>query len=431
MANQQLSTNTFGPAKFIVTPAATPWLGTHTTISSAITSAHALGGNQTIAILPGTYTENPALQAGINLTAWGCDSSQGGTGSVIISGKLSFSSAGTINIYGIQLQTNGDYCVEVTGSAASRIELTNCYINCTNNTGLHLTSSGTGSYISCLNCNGDIGTTGISLFTASSGSIFINDSFISNSGGSSTSSSASGTFGGFFQYSVMSFPFTSTSSGTTLFQNCFIGLTNATAITSSAGTIIVNACLIQTGTSTAVVINSPGSSQISLSNIASSNASVMSGTGGGNLSYNYFPQTRNITFTSFTNSAAQGVVGIAPFVGAIGETLPATGNPTLTTTVTSTVATITLTPGTWSISGIVNFIATTGTSATAGISTNTTFVNQGDQYGNFIGAFAQVTISIPSSVVTVLTNTAYNLLANATFVAAGSCFGRISAVRSG
>src|SRR5437868_6166835 len=139
---QQVSTNNFGPSKFIVTPASTPWLGTHTTIASAITSASALGGNQTIAILPGTYTENLTLAPGINLTAWGSDSSQGGAGTVVIVGKLSFSSAGTVNIYGIQLQTNSDYCVEVTGAAASRVELTNCYVNCTNNSGLHLTSSG-------------------------------------------------------------------------------------------------------------------------------------------------------------------------------------------------------------------------------------------------------------------------------------------------
>jgi pectin methylesterase-like acyl-CoA thioesterase len=59
-----LSTNNYGPAKFIVSSSAAN--GTHTTIAAALTSAST---GDTIFIRPGTYTENLTLKAGVNLTA--------------------------------------------------------------------------------------------------------------------------------------------------------------------------------------------------------------------------------------------------------------------------------------------------------------------------------------------------------------------------
>ena len=101
MANQQLSTNTFCTAKWIVSPTATD--GTHTTIAAALTAA---SSGDTIFIRPGTYTENLTLKAGVNLAAYDCDAF---SGQVTISGKCSFSAAGQVDISGIRLQTNGDF----------------------------------------------------------------------------------------------------------------------------------------------------------------------------------------------------------------------------------------------------------------------------------------------------------------------------------
>ena len=90
--------------------------GTHTTIGAALSAASA---GTTIFIKPGTYTENPALVAGVNLTAWLTDAD---SGTVIINGKCTFSSAGTVIISGIQLLTNSDYFLSITGANASVVQ---------------------------------------------------------------------------------------------------------------------------------------------------------------------------------------------------------------------------------------------------------------------------------------------------------------------
>ncbi len=423
---QSVSTNNFGPAKWVVNPVA--YLGTHTTISSAIASASA---GDTIAIMPATYTEDLTLVPGINLTAWGSDSSQGGSGNVNVIGKMTLTTDGTVTIYGIQLQTKSDYCVEVTGSAASRVELTNCYINCSNNTGLHLTSSGTGAYISLENCNGDTGITGISFLTQTNGSIFINDSFITNSGSSTTANAISGGFLS-IQYSTFFGIFSSSNAANISFSNSLFQSVNNTTLTlTGTGSHNLQYVNLNSGTASTINISSGGTVGILNSIVGSSNANVF--TGSGSITYYNitFPTNNNVNTSTTLAASAQGIVGNSPRNGAIGEQYVTTGNPSLTSTVTSIVGNITLTPGVWDISGIVNFIATTGTVAQAGISTTTSFVGPGDQYGNMIFAFTQVTISIPCFRVIITTNTTYNLLAQANFVSGGSCFGRISAVRTG
>src|ERR1043166_1875682 len=125
MAQQIVSTNTFTTAKWIVSATASD--GTHTTIATALTSA---SSGDTIFIRPGTYTENLTLKAGVNIAAFICD---GYTPNVTISGTLTLTTAGTVSISGIRLQTNSAAVLAVTGSAASNVFLINCYLNLTNN----------------------------------------------------------------------------------------------------------------------------------------------------------------------------------------------------------------------------------------------------------------------------------------------------------
>src|SRR5579871_5213527 len=120
--------NYFSPTKWVVSK--TSGEGTHTTIASAISSA---SSGDTIFIMPGTYTENITAGVGINLTAFDCDAF---TPNVTISGTLTLSSAGTVSVSGVNLKTNSAAALAVTGSAASIINLTNCNINCSNNTGI-------------------------------------------------------------------------------------------------------------------------------------------------------------------------------------------------------------------------------------------------------------------------------------------------------
>lgn len=182
-----ISTNNYGPAKFIVDASAAN--GSHTTIASALTSA---SSGDTIFIRPGTYTENIILKAGVNLSAYICDSSLNATGHVIINGTCSMTTAGTVTISGIELQTNSAALLSVTGSAASVVELVNCYLNMSNNTGITFSSSNATSSISISECRGNLGTTGIGIFShSSSGTLSITRSIFSNSGASTTANTCS------------------------------------------------------------------------------------------------------------------------------------------------------------------------------------------------------------------------------------------------
>lgn len=181
---QVLSTNTFGAAKWIVSSDATQ--GTHTTIAAALISA---SSGDTIFIRPGTYTENLTLKAGVNLTAFDGDAF---TPNVTISGKATASFSGSCSISGVRLQTNGDFALVVSGANPTIVNLIECYLNCTNNTGISFTSSNSSAEISIRDCEGDLQTTGIKIFDSSSaGSLYINYSFFFNTGGSSAANTIS------------------------------------------------------------------------------------------------------------------------------------------------------------------------------------------------------------------------------------------------
>jgi hypothetical protein len=163
--------------------------GDFSTISAALTAA---SSGDTIFIRPGTYTENLTLKAGVNLSAFECDSSLNGTGKVIISGTCTLTAAGSVTISGIQLQTNSAALLAVTGTLASIVNLKNCYLNMTNNTGITFSTSSASGAINLQDCNGDLGTTGIGVFAHSSaGTLTFQTSFFTNSGGSSTASTIS------------------------------------------------------------------------------------------------------------------------------------------------------------------------------------------------------------------------------------------------
>lgn len=177
--------NNFGTAKWIVSAAYSDGC-THTTIASALTSA---SSGDTIFIRPGTYTENLTYKAGVNIVAYTVDAI---TPNVTIIGKGTYTSSGTISFSGIRLQTNSDYFLEVTGSNASVVNLYNCYLNCSNATGINFTAANTLAKLNIFYAQGDLATTGIGFIDwSSTGAIWMDYSFISNSGGSTTSSTFS------------------------------------------------------------------------------------------------------------------------------------------------------------------------------------------------------------------------------------------------
>jgi len=250
--------------------------GTHSTISAALTSA---SSGDTIFIRPGTYTENLTLKVGVNLCANTCDAL---TPNVTISGTCTLTSAGSVSISGICLQTNGAALLAVTGSAASILNLNNCYLNCTNNTGITFSTANTSAAINITNCNGDIGTTGITLFTDSStGTLNIYNTLITNSGTSTTASTQSA---GSSEIKYCQFYFPITTSGTAFSEWNYLDLDTTDLNTTSAilgGSVVANVCRFcrfSAGTASAV---SCGSAVVRLDFciIVSSNTNAITGSG--------------------------------------------------------------------------------------------------------------------------------------------------------
>jgi hypothetical protein len=309
MAQQILPTNTFTTAKWIVSATASD--GTHTTIAGALTSA---SSGDTIFIRPGTYTENLTLKAGVNLTAFGSDSSLNQTGKVIISGKATFTGAGSVTISGIQLQTNSDFLLAVTGSAASIVNLINCNLNCTNNTGISLTSSS--GAINLNNCFGDLGTTGIAVFAATANNLQFFYCDFTNSGGSSTANTFSGAILN-MAHCRFSNPLT-TSGSTAVFNASWTNIgtsgQNVTAIThgsTSATSSTVTNCFFSTGTASSISVSVNATLTTTLCRVESSNTNAITGAGTLINAGNSFTGTSSVINTTTVTAKNLDIGGIS------------------------------------------------------------------------------------------------------------------------
>jgi hypothetical protein len=179
------STNNFGVAQLIVD--ATPGKGTHTSIANALLTAVS---GQTVFIRPGTYTENPTLIAGVNLTAFDCDSV---TPNVTILGTCTLNS-GTVTCSGINFSSNGNYALQTPSSASSAtLNLINCNILANgNDTAISNSNTTVPSYINLINCQGNITFTN-AIFYSMTGTGIINFEYcnITNTGNGSIFSTCS------------------------------------------------------------------------------------------------------------------------------------------------------------------------------------------------------------------------------------------------
>lgn len=253
--------------------------GDFTTITAALA---AVSSGETIFITPGTYTENITLKAGVDICSF--IGSQL-TPNVTIVGKCSFSAAGAVSLTGIRLQTNSDFCLEVSGTATSIVYLENCFISCTNNTGVSFTSSDSGSRIKFLDCNGDISSTGISYFnSSSSGILSIFQGEWSNSANSSTPSTASSGFFYIF-YAAMSVPVSATGTTTcglewsTFAQRAAPVLDVTFLTTSGTSNATIWDCIFDCGTATCIDVGAGSSLVVGSTNLITTNSVVVSGAG--------------------------------------------------------------------------------------------------------------------------------------------------------
>lgn len=429
-----LATNRYGEADLIVSTSAAN--GTHTTLASAM--AAAVSG-QTIFIRD-SITENVTLTPGVNLAAW-----TGGTlNTPTIIGTLTMTAAGTCTIRGLRLQTNSAAIISITGANASIININECYLNCTNNTGISNSGSNAASKIDLNDCTGDIGTTGIGLFAVSNGTIRFNYCTFSNSGATTTASTVSSAASLSCSYFHLNSPITSSNTASVAFGYSDIDTSvqnvSALNVNGTGGTNIYYSRLAS-GSATPLTIGTGATAIVDALTLTHTNAAAVSGLGA--LTYSGIFQDTTVGTISPTTILGKGTVGInngtAPVVGYIGEiissNIASASGVSLTNNTPANVTSISVTAGTWIIYGSV---ATTGlvtatyvtgsvnsTSATPGtMAVNTTAFNQ-------TGTITVDPVCIsPPLYVTLSGATTYYLVAQAGFtVGTVKAFGRIQAIR--
>jgi hypothetical protein len=439
MPTNSNATNYFSPARWVVSKVAGE--GTHTTISAALAVASA---GDTIVVMAGTYTENPSLVASVNIVAWNGDAL---TPTVIINGNCTATFAGECSISGICLQTNSASLLTVSGSSATNVNLKDCNINCLNSTGISFSSSSATSGISLVGCYGNIATTGISLYTMSAaGGLSISYTNIENNGSSTTASTASS---GVVTYAYSELVFPTVTSGTAVISvnQCQLttnGSYNAVALThgGSASFCTLYNSYLQGGTSSALVVNSTLTCSNCIINSTATSAVGGSGTIISN-GFFYVGTSYLMNTTTQTNvGTIQGIrAGNAPAAGFLGEQIRsavASGSSiSLSTTVAANITSISLTPGIWDVSSIINSTAQT-TTCTAYISsistTSATTGTNGDNRadGQPPSSTLATSVSIPAYRLTLAATTTVYLVAQANFSAGTvTVFGRISATRVG
>jgi hypothetical protein len=269
--------------------------GDFTTIGAALAVATS---GQTIFIRPGTYTENPTLKAGVNLCAFEPFApvfTSTTIPNVIINGICTFTAAGTVGMSGICLQTNSNFALAVTGSAASVVNLNNCFIFALNNTAISFTSTSSLSEINMSYCGGDTGTTGIALFANSGNGYFsTNFCYFENSGATLTANTLSGTASEWFmRYTTIRNGVIF--SGTSTFQMVhseFLMVGNQIALTNNSTGIGGGAyhCFFSGNTSSAVSIGAGAAVSLHYVFLSSSSANTVAGTG-------------TLTFSSLTGNS--------------------------------------------------------------------------------------------------------------------------------
>jgi len=415
-AGNTLTVNSYGHTKWVVNP--TAGVGTHTTIASALTSS---ASGDTIYITPGTYTENLTLKAGVDLVAFDANASLNATGSVIISGNATLSTAGSVSISGIQLQTNSAALITVSGSAASIVNIMQCNINCTNNTGITFSSSSASAQVNIFNCTGDLGTTGIGLFAHSSaGSMTIRFSIFTNSGASTTASTISA--GSLIcNFSTFSSPITSSSTSSAVLDRCTIDCGPQNATTFTCGGSGNNHCdwsYFASGTASAISIGA--TLGLHGCQISSSNTNAITGAGTINYDGLLFTSTSSTinTTTQTTVGTLKGSTNTGPSAGFLGQQITANaGSVSLSNNTAKTITSATLTAGIWDLSGMCFFNATGNTSqCEAGFNTTTdTFPagNAGQDFAYFNPTSAApyaMTLTLPPKRIVLTTSTTYYLV---------------------
>lgn len=427
--------NYFSPAKWVVSKVAGE--GTHTTLGGALSAATT---GDTIVMMPGSYTENDTISTAVNI----CGHTGDGFGNVTIIGALTVSSAITVTLANLNLETNSANNLIVSGSTASIVNCINCNFDCTNNTGISFSSSSANSQINLYDCTGNLGTTGIAPYASTSaGALSCFNCFFTNSGLSTTAATnSSGTVS--LNQSYFNNAFTSSSTGAISGNGCDLnpGALNVIALTAGgSGTHDWFYTSFVSGTASAISIGSSTTVLASICNIFSSNTNAITGTGTINFTGLHYSST---SFLNNTTTQSGGTVqglraGNAPSAGYLGEQIRASASGvSLSNSTAAEITSISLTAGIWDIScvGQCSFGGTTSFFS-IGISISSTAVSPNNIADNVIELQTALTsgilaLTIPAYRVTLSSTTNYFLVGEAGFTTStATAAGRISATRVG
>lgn len=300
--SRALSTNNYGPCKFIVATSAAN--GTHTSLAAALAAASV---GDTV-FLRDTVTENVTLPPGVNIANW--HAGRANTPSII--GTVTMTGAGESTISGIRFTTNGAAAIAITGSAASILRVFNCDLNFTNNTGITFSTSSASAILAFYQCTGNLGTTGVAIYAhTSAGGLSFISTYIDNSGASSTASNNSAGTVGMTACGIFA-PISTSSTGT---YSAFAGFINtqSTNTTSLAMTGTSQAFIYQTslasGSASAINVGSGCTCNIYTDvTVQSTNTNAM--TGAGQIQYGHIViPSGSSNISNVTTQAPMAVLG--------------------------------------------------------------------------------------------------------------------------
>lgn len=328
-------------ARFIVHPTAPS--ANYTTIGAAIAAASA-GDTIAIQSKATAYNEDFTLPTGINLVAYSADAN---TPTVTIKGKITATSAGVRSISGIRLETDGDNLLEITGSNAVTVNLINCFINCSDATGIDINNGN--ANVNAYHCKGDIGTTGIAIHAVTDCSMLSFEyCYFTNSGNSTTANScASGEIRHWWTRIENPVSITGDAKYTGRWSRIECATLDTTALTLNTSETDNTSFygMFSSGTATSIVITA-GTLRIVGAYVSSSNTNAISGAGTiehGSLSFrstasgtNRISTTNQVTYafregkppfeeiTGTSHTAIPGGHYIANNAGLVTITLPST-----------------------------------------------------------------------------------------------------------
>ncbi len=298
----------------------------YSTIATAIAAA---SSGDTIFIQTGTYTEDLTLKAGVNLTAFTCDAF---TPNVIILGKCTYTSAGTVSISGIQLKTNGDNFLAITGASVSIVYLTNCFLNCNDATGITFSAASSSAHLVIQYCESKI-TGANTLYTSSStGNLSINFLAGANAGNSSTAIASNASAGAIrIKYSFLGFPLSTSSTGSITLISTSIETSvgnNTSLTTAGTATSTCTNCFFTSGSAGAVSIGA--GTTLNLQDVVVSSSNTNAITGAGALNYGGLTfissSTINVTTQTLINEGPSRTIGSANSGGTNTLTVTNTSN---------------------------------------------------------------------------------------------------------